>query len=50
MGPKVAAACEFVEGGGSFAAIGRLDDAQGLVDGTAGTRVEPSGAGVLYRV
>jgi carbamate kinase len=29
MGPKVAAACEFVEGGGSFAAIGRLEDAAG---------------------
>ncbi len=49
MGPKVAAACEFVEGGGSFAAIGRLDDAVGLVDGSAGTRVEPSGVAVQYR-
>jgi carbamate kinase len=49
MGPKVAAACEFVEGGGSFAAIGRLEDAAGLVNGTAGTRVDPSAAGVLYR-
>ncbi len=49
MGPKVAAACEFVEGGGSFGAIGRLDDAAGLVDGTAGTRVERSGEGLRYR-
>ncbi len=49
MGPKVAAACEFVESGGSFAAIGRLDDAQGLVDGTAGTRVERSGEGLHFR-
>lgn len=49
MGPKVQAACEFVEGGGSFAAIGRLDDAGGLVNGTAGTRVERSPGGLHYR-
>lgn len=49
MGPKVEAACAFVEGGGSFAAIGRLDDARGLVDGTAGTRVERCSGGLRYR-
>ncbi len=42
MGPKVTAACDFVEGGGSFAAIGRLDDAEALVAGIAGTRVTTS--------
>lgn len=50
MGPKVAAACEFVEGGGSFAAIGRLDDANGLVDGTAGTRIERTGGSLRFRL
>jgi carbamate kinase len=49
MGPKVAAACEFVEGGGSFAAIGRLDDASGLVDGTAGTRIAQTGESLSFR-
>ncbi|MCA9690537.1 MAG: carbamate kinase, partial [Myxococcales bacterium] len=40
MGPKVEAACQFVEGGGRFAAIGALADAAALVTGEAGTRVE----------
>ena len=48
MGPKVEAACEFVEATGGFAGIGRLDDAAGLVDGTAGTRVA-AGAEVRFR-
>jgi carbamate kinase len=39
MGPKIAAACEFVEAGGSFAAIGALDSAMELSTGTAGTVV-----------
>jgi carbamate kinase len=39
MGPKVAAACEFVEAGGAIAAIGRLDDAAALLAGQAGTRI-----------
>lgn len=43
MAPKVEAACRFVEGGGRFAAIGSLDDAGGLLAGTAGTRVCPDG-------
>ena len=31
MGPKVAAACNFVQGGGAFAAIGSIDDAPDLL-------------------
>jgi carbamate kinase len=37
MGPKVEAACRFVEAGGRHAAIGRLEDAVGLAAGTTGT-------------
>jgi carbamate kinase len=39
MGPKVQAACEFAARTGGFAAIGSVDDAQALLNGTAGTRV-----------
>jgi carbamate kinase len=39
MGPKVEAACEFVEAVGGFAGIGRLDQAEAIVRGEAGTRV-----------
>jgi len=49
MGPKVEAACDFVDGGGGFAAIGRLGDAGALVEGTAGTRVDASITGTRYR-
>ena len=38
MGPKLAAACDFADRCG-IAGIGRLADAQALLDGTAGTRV-----------
>jgi carbamate kinase len=41
MGPKVEAACRFVEETGRHAAIGRLADAAALLDGTAGTVVVP---------
>ena len=41
MGPKVEAACRFVEGTGKPAMIGQLDDAADLVRGTRGTVVEP---------
>ncbi len=41
MGPKVEAVCRFVEKTGGMAAIGRLDDAAALLDGTAGTIVVP---------
>jgi carbamate kinase len=44
MGPKVKAACEFVEHGGGFAAIGSIDDAPALLAGTAGTTVTPAPA------
>jgi len=39
MGPKVEAACRFVEATGASAAIGRLDQADALLDGTGGTTV-----------
>jgi carbamate kinase len=42
MGPKVEAACRFVEATGRMAAIGRLDAAEALLDRTAGTIVSPS--------
>jgi carbamate kinase len=41
MGPKVEAACRFVEATGRMAAIGRLDAAPELLRGTAGTTVCP---------
>lgn len=44
MGPKVEAACRFVEETGGMAAIGRLDQANRLLDGTAGTTVVPAAA------
>lgn len=43
MGPKVEAACRFVELTGDMAAIGDLGDAVRIVDGDAGTIVTPSG-------
>jgi carbamate kinase len=39
MGPKVEAACRFADATGGIAAIGRLDDAQALLTGEAGTIV-----------
>lgn len=39
MMPKAEAACRFVEGGGSVAGIGALDDAVAVLAGTSGTRV-----------
>jgi carbamate kinase len=39
MGPKVEAACRFVERTGGVAAIGALDEAPDLLDGRAGTIV-----------
>lgn len=41
MGPKVAAAIDFVRGGGRCACIGRLDQGLAVVNGTAGTSVHP---------
>jgi carbamate kinase len=39
IGPKVEAACRFVEAGGPFAAIGALGDAAAILRGEAGTIV-----------
>ncbi|MGK2928894.1 MAG: carbamate kinase [Acidimicrobiales bacterium] len=47
MGPKVEAACRFVEITGGMAAVGRLEDAAEILEGTAGTIVTPTGQ---YRV
>lgn len=44
MGPKVEAACRFVEATGRRAAIGSIDDLAGLADGTAGTQVRRAGS------
>ena len=43
MGPKVEAACSFVEATGGRAAIGALDALDALVGGDAGTQVRPPG-------
>jgi carbamate kinase len=43
MGPKVEAACRFVEVTGCIAGIGRLEDAVAILGGTAGTVVTPTG-------
>ena len=43
MGPKIAAACGFVEAGGKLAGIGRLQDARAIVEGRAGTQVRQGG-------
>jgi len=42
MGPKVAAACDFVSETGGIAGIGLLGDTQTILDGTAGTLIEPA--------
>ncbi|WP_113700554.1 carbamate kinase [Nonomuraea lactucae] len=42
MGPKVEAACHFVETTGDMAAIGRLDQAERILGGSAGTIVTPN--------
>jgi len=39
MGPKVEAACGFVDDTGGFAGIGALEDAAAILDGRAGTRI-----------
>ena len=46
MGPKVRAACQFVERTGGFAAIGSIDDTPALLRGEAGTTVTLDAAGV----
>jgi carbamate kinase len=49
MGPKVEAACRFVERTGGAAAIGSLDDVEKLLDGGAGTQVSADGPELEYR-
>ena len=44
MGPKVEAACRFAAATGGMAAIGRLEDAQALLDGRTGTIVRTGAA------
>ena len=41
MGPKVEAACRFVESTGALAAIGSLSEAAAVLEGRAGTTVRP---------
>jgi carbamate kinase len=47
MLPKVAAACDYARASGRAAAIGALADIEGLVAGTAGTRIAPDVDGVV---
>jgi len=47
MGPKVDAVVRFVEATGGRAAIGALDDAPALVEGTAGSQVRPASVSVI---
>lgn len=49
MGPKVEAACRFVEATGRDAVIGSLEDAAAMLAGTAGTRVSATGDGLAFR-
>jgi carbamate kinase len=44
MGPKVDAACRFVEVTGHMAAIGALTDVEAILEGTAGTVITTTGA------
>jgi len=44
MGPKVEAACRFVEGGGRRAVIARLEEALPALRGETGTQVVPGGS------
>jgi carbamate kinase len=46
MGPKVRAACLFVEQTGGFAAIGSINDTQALLRGEAGTVVAKDASGM----
>ena len=48
MAPKVEAACEFVDQTGAMAAIGRLEDAQAILRGEAGTIIRPDAAGIEW--
>jgi carbamate kinase len=49
MGPKVDAVCRFVERTGGTAAIGSLDEVEGLLGGHAGTQISADGPPFAYR-
>ncbi|HKS12770.1 MAG TPA: carbamate kinase [Pseudomonas sp.] len=49
MGPKVQAACDFARNTGKVAVIGSLPDIEGIVKGSAGTRVSIDQSGISYR-
>ena len=48
MGPKVEAACRFVESTGGTGVIGGLDRVQEMLEGRAGTRVRADGPEIEY--
>lgn len=48
MGPKVEAACEFVEATGGVAGIGKLADAEAILAGEAGTIINRDAIDVSY--
>lgn len=48
MAPKVEAACEFVEQTGGLAGIGRLQDAQAIITGKAGTVITREATDTLW--
>jgi carbamate kinase len=48
MGPKVEAACEFVEQTGSLAGIGQLKDAQEILSGHSGTVITQDATDTLW--
>jgi carbamate kinase len=48
MGPKVEAACRFVEQTGGTAAIGSLDEVDEILEGRAGTQVTATGPKLEY--
>jgi len=48
MGPKVEAACRFVERSDGFAAIGALEEASTILAGAAGTRIRRSHDPIIY--
>ena len=49
MGPKVQAACDFARHTGKVAVISSLENIEGIVKGTAGTRVSTEKPGISYR-
>ena len=48
MGPKVEAACEFVESTGEIAMIGALNNTSAILAGNAGTLITGTAAQTTY--